>query len=94
VLTFGRKNLALTMQFQFEHPDDPLDKFLDRVTQLRRELVLIGTSFPGQQLMILPAPQHLREQLLGGLALPPFVREATQDELIDWVHDNRPELFD
>lgn len=76
----------------FHEAPDPVEQFFDWVLLLRTRLRLIATSFPGQELHVVPAPEHLLQHLADGKSFPPFVREATADELIDWVYENRPDL--
>jgi hypothetical protein len=71
---------------------DPADRAFDELLELRAKMRLIATSFPGQAEHVLPAPPHILQHVADGKAFPPFVREASPDELLAWVNENCPEL--
>ncbi len=69
------------------HDCDLADQQLDELPFWREHLMLIVTTYPGQaQQGPMPAPDHLRPALLKGPI--PFIREATQDELVQYLKDH------
>jgi hypothetical protein len=66
---------------------DPADQHLDELLFWRSHLMLIVTSYPGQAGQgPMPASIQLRPALLKGPL--PFIREATQDELVQYLKDH------
>jgi hypothetical protein len=71
------------------HEYDTADQQLDELLFWRGHLMLVVTSYPGQgEQGPMPAPVHLRPALLKGPL--PFMREATQDELVQYMKDHPP----
>ena len=65
---------------------DVSDQQLDELLFWRGHLMLIVTSYAGQSEQLMPAPPHLRPTLLRGPL--PFIREGTQDELVQYLKDH------
>ena len=65
---------------------EPFDWLLEKHVQY----MLIVTSYPGQPEKTSPAPGHLREHILKyGMNLP-YIREATMQELIEYLSEIEP----
>ena len=52
------------------------------------KVMLVVETLPGQGQHFYPASYELRKQLLAGCPLPPHFREATQDELLEYIEYN------
>jgi hypothetical protein len=66
-----------------------LEAFIDELGFWHGQLMLIVTSYPGMaEQGPMPAPAHLRPALVKGPV--PFVRMATDDELMQYLEDNPP----